>query len=287
LFPQDSIAAGTLNQNAPDNTDAAGVFELNADSICARLSPPARALLHHVEVFRQVDSTNSRLLDAADGGAVSGTAYVAAEQTEGRGRQGRQWFSPPGGSVSVSLLWQLPDLRAATGMSLATGVAVLRALTDLGVADAGLKWPNDVMWRDRKLAGILVEARGGKDCAAVIGIGVNTAFPEKIIVDQPLVDLETILGQAPRLNDVAGAVLNELLLMLPIYQSDGRDDVLEKWKSLDVLRDRRVRVEQDGVLFRGIERGINEHGALLVETERGVRSFSTGELKVRADETAG
>ena len=112
------------------------------------------------------------------------------------------------------------------------------------------------------------------------------AFPEKAIVDQPFVDLETILGEVPSLNDVAGAVLNELLLLLPIYQSDGRDDVLEEWKSVDVLRDRRVRVEQDGVPFWGIERGINEHGALLVETERGVRSFNAGELKVRADETA-
>lgn len=276
-----------MNQNAPDNVDATGAVELNADNICSRLSPPARALLHHVEVFQQTDSTNSCLLDAADNGASSGTAYVAAEQTAGRGRQGRQWFSPPGGSVSISLLWQLRDLRAATGMSLATGVAVVRALTGLGVGGAGLKWPNDVMWRDRKLAGILVEARGGKDCVAVIGIGINTAFPEKTIVDQPLVDLETILGEVPRLNDVAGAVLNELLLLLPIYQSDGRDDVLEEWESLDILRGRPVRVEQDGVPFRGIERGINEHGALLVETERGVRSFSTGELKVRADDPAG
>jgi len=276
-----------LNQNPSDNTDVTGAIELNADSICSRLGPPARALLHHVEVFEQTDSTNSRLLEAADDGAVSGTVYVAAEQTEGRGRQGRRWFSPAGGSVSISLLWQLPDLRAATGMSLATGVAVLRALNRLGIADAGLKWPNDVMWQDRKLAGILVEARGGKDCAAVIGIGINTAFPDKAIVDQPFVDLETILGEVPPLNDVAGAVLNELLLLLPIYQSGGRDDVLEEWRSVDVLRDRPVRVEQDGVEFRGIERGINEQGALLVETERGVRSFSTGELKVRADETAG
>ncbi len=123
------------------------------------------------------DSTNAVLLARAEAGAPSGTVVIAAEQTAGRGRRGRNWFASPGDSLTFSLLWRFAPGTAPAGLSLAVGVAVVRALAKVGAGEAALKWPNDILQDGRKLGGILVELLPGAPHAAVIGIGINLHLP--------------------------------------------------------------------------------------------------------------
>jgi biotin-[acetyl-CoA-carboxylase] ligase BirA-like protein len=151
----------------------------------AAIAAHARAAARRfdIDVLDSCDSTNAVLLARAEAGAPSGTVVIANEQTAGRGRRGRSWFASPGDSLTFSLLWRFAPGTAPAGLSLAVGLAVAQALTDLcagvGAGDTALKWPNDILKDGRKLGGILVELLPGAPHAAVIGIGINLHLPPK------------------------------------------------------------------------------------------------------------
>lgn len=213
--------------------------------------------------WRLTDSTNERARELAGAGAPHGLVVTAGEQSAGRGRQGRAWTAPPGTALLLSVV--LRDLRET--LPLAAAVAVCEALPGL---DCRIKWPNDVLVGGRKLAGILVEGRPQQGWA-VLGIGLNVSVEEfsgELAVTATSLALE---GHAASSND---HVLRSLLAALDARLADDPGDVLAAWRERDALRGERVRW-RDG---EGVAAGIDEGGALLVDTTGGQVALEAGEV---------
>jgi BirA family biotin operon repressor/biotin-[acetyl-CoA-carboxylase] ligase len=214
--------------------------------------------------WRLTDSTNERAKELADAGALHGTLVTADEQSAGRGRQGRAWTAPPGSAVLMSLILRDLDERHAL-LPLAAAVAVCEALP----VDAAIKWPNDVWIDRRKVAGILIEGRP-QEGWAVLGIGINVttdSFPAE------LAEIATSLQLAGHAT-TAAAVLTDLLAALDRWICAPPGPVLEAWRSQDALKGERVRWS-DG---EGIAGGIDDSGALVVETDHGPVTLDAGEV---------
>jgi BirA family biotin operon repressor/biotin-[acetyl-CoA-carboxylase] ligase len=250
-----------------------------------------QALGDHRETFSlefhdRIESTNSHLMQQA-GSAPNGTCVAAELQTAGRGRRGRAWHAGLGSSLTFSLLWRFEcGAGGLSGLSLAVGVALMRALRELGADDALLKWPNDVLHRGRKLAGILIELQGDMDgpSAAVIGIGLNLRLREALrdSIDQPVCDLHGILGQAVSPNALLGALLRHLAEVMGAFEQEGFAVLQEEWAVHHAFQDQAVRMLMpDGQEICGVARGVATDGSLLMETGQGIRRFSSGEISMR------
>jgi len=172
-----------------------------------------------IGILPQTASSNTLLLQrAGPGGAngVPGGSVLAVElQTAGRGRMGRVWHSGLGNTLTFSLLWRFDcGLNALSGLSLATGVAIMRALNRLDAQGVQLKWPNDILTGQGKLGGVLIEAQGDMlgPSAVVIGIGLNCFLPEHLAgrIDQPASALDEVCRDMPTRNQLLAAVLQEL-----------------------------------------------------------------------------
>lgn len=258
---------------------------LAADRIDAALEPRAKALIASLEIHDQIDSTNRYLVECSQLGAPAGTVCLAEYQTAGKGRRGRQWVSPYGSNIYLSILWRFQQGPAAiSGLSLAIGVAVIRALKQLQVNDVGLKWPNDIYSQGKKLGGILVEVSGETDgpCSAVVGLGLNLFLPEDQAqsINQAWTDLSKVTGQdrLPR-NRLAGILLNHLLPILADYESVGIKAYLDEWRSYDCLSGKNAVLFIGQQQFEGIVRGIDDNGMLLIERPDGnVQTFASGEV---------
>jgi BirA family biotin operon repressor/biotin-[acetyl-CoA-carboxylase] ligase len=239
-----------------------------------------------VDVRWQVDSTSSELLRGAAAGASDLAVCCAETQSAGRGRRGRAWHSPLGGNLYFSLLRRFGHgMGALTGLSLAAGIAVVAALRDCGIDDAGLKWPNDVLARGRKLAGVLIEL-GGEflgPCHAVIGVGINLRLPDGVAVDQPAIDLATLAGGAPpSRNRLAGRLLAQLIEMLDRFGESGFAAFHAEYAPLDLLDGQPLRIHDGAAIRDGVGAGVDERGALRVRHGDGVRVYDSADVSVRA-----
>ena len=262
------------------------------DAAALRVALPgeARQVLAALEVAWSVDSTNSELLRRPP--PATGTAVLLAErQTAGRGRRGRAWTSPLGAQVCLSAGRSFGGgLVRLGGLSLVAGVAVAEALRGLGLAQVGLKWPNDLVAGGRKLAGLLVEG-GGEHAGpvhAVLGVGINVSLPASAgaAIDQPWTDLAGLYTEAgvdmPTRTAVAGAVLAALLPALEAFDREGLAPFLARYARLDALAGQEVAVSTDGrELARGRAIGLAPDGGLRVATGAGERTFHAGEVSVR------
>ena len=252
-----------------------------------RLGPFAEGL-HCVST---VTSTNDLALRLADAGAKEGTTLLAETQTAGRGRRGRDWFSPPGSGIYVSVIlrpvidelqrpstWLTSRITLASGVALAEGVRVSTGLP------AELKWPNDLVCERRKLAGILAEmATTGSDGAVVLGIGINVraaAYPPELAatatsleaelgrpIDRALVLVETLVALASRYGDLRA----------------GRfDAILTAWRGLArSLPGSPVEWDGPAGVVHGHAIDIDSDGTLLARTERGIVRLVAGEVRWR------
>lgn len=265
---------------------AHGFTPLERDAICAELDAGSLALLGKLELLVDTLSTNRYLLDAAMAGAPSGSVCFAEYQQGGRGRRGRQWHSPYGSNLYMSLLWRFGDGTARLGgLSLVVAIALMRCLNELGITGGGIKWPNDILVDGRKLAGILLDVAGESNgpCYVVIGVGLNYRMPDNAAaaIDQPWTDLLQCGLQHGR-NRVAGRLLHHLLLVVREYQQEGLNAFRAEWERWDLVRDKEVLVHQGTEKLPGIARGIDESGLLLVEHQDGLRSHASGEVSLRA-----
>ena len=268
---------------------APGVTALDAQRIEARLSSEVRARLEALRVEWTLESTNTRLLDSLPPAAGHAAVVLAEHQTGGRGRRGRSWIAPPGGAICLSVAWQYPDLPAdLSALSLVVGLAVVAALDELGVPGVRLKWPNDLVTTRGKLGGILIEMRAeaGGPVHLVIGIGLNVLLDDAVrsAVEETGNVADDLLAHrqpAPDRNAVAAALLSRLVPALGEFPRGGLTPHLAHWNQRDALRDHEVTVENQGEITRGRARGIDAHGALLVETPGGVQRFISGEVSVR------
>ena len=189
---------------------------------------------HPLLSYDEVTSTNDVLKDLAVEGAGEGTAVVARRQTQGRGRRGRNWSSVPGQGVYLSVLLR-PGIPAADAGLLAIlgGVAVVRALEHLGLSELTLKWPNDVLARRKKIAGILIEPRIGEGRIefAVVGIGINVGQKAEDWTDA-LKETATschMEGVLVSCDHVTRAVLEELEAWYPILKQRQTERLMEEW----------------------------------------------------------
>jgi len=266
-----------------------GLELLDRDHILAGLTETAHAWLGRLEVHPVLDSTNDYLLARVGEDWPSGAVCLAEQQQAGRGRLGRSWLSPPAASLAGSLLWRFHLSAAAlSGLSLATGIAVARALRNFDVTEVGLKWPNDVWWRERKLGGILLESGGGPNVFAVVaGVGLNVALPPPAatVIDQPWVDLREILGvEHISRNRLAASLISELIETFVRFQEGGFADLTAEWAEFDRVAGRRVRLTLPNTTLIGIARGVDATGALLLETTDGrLRPCMGGEISLRLE----
>ena len=244
-----------------------------------------RALISSLEIHDQIDSTNRYLVECSQNNAPSGSVCFAEYQTAGKGRRGRQWVSPYGSNIYLSILWRFQQGPAAIlGLSLAIGVAVIRALKQHQIHNISLKWPNDIYSQGKKLGGILVEVSGETDgpCSAVIGLGLNLFLPETQAqgITQAWTDLSKITGQNRLFrNKLAGILLNHLLPVIAEYEGVGIKAYLDEWRGYDCLTGKSATLFSGQQQFEGIVRGIDDNGMLLMERPDGnVQTFASGEV---------
>ncbi len=236
-----------------------------------------------LEVLDEVASTNTYLMQQK--GAAHATCVVAHVQTHGKGRRGRTWISQLGASLTFSLLWRFQCGAAAlSGLSLAVGVALIRALMSLGVNNAQLKWPNDVLIDGKKLSGILIELQGDLEgpSAAVIGVGFNLNLPKNVLesIDQPAIDLTTI--KQINQSELLGVLLKHLADVLSSFEAHGFIGLRNEWLRYHAYENKPVRMLlPDGRDVQGMVKGVADDGILLVETALGLQRFSAGEISLR------
>ncbi len=258
---------------------------LSGEKITAALSPSVNALISTLEIYPQIDSTNRYLVELARTHAKTGSVCFAESQTAGKGRHGRQWVSPFGKNIYLSILWRFNnDLSCLSGLSLAVGVAVVRSLNALGINDIGLKWPNDIVWQGKKLAGILIEVSGeaSGQCTAVIGLGLNVCLAAKHAqsIEQPWTDLQQITPEANySRNALASGLLNQLLPVIAHFETDTLSHYLAEWRSYDANFGKQVNVYLGKQQIDGLVCGINAQGLLLLKNAAGeMKTFASGEI---------
>jgi BirA family biotin operon repressor/biotin-[acetyl-CoA-carboxylase] ligase len=239
-----------------------------------------------IEVVAATGSTNADLLARAP--RLTGPVLlVAGSQTAGRGRAGRSWQSAAGASLTFSLAWKfdcaLPQL---VGLPLAVGVAIADALHACGV-DARLKWPNDVLLDERKLAGILIETAAAKDGIwAIVGIGINLALPPDLAerIGSPATGLPS-LAVAP--DDILAALLNSLAQALAGFGDQGLAPFTGRWNALHAWAGQQVVVLDHGQeRQQGAAVGIDDSGRLLIDTASGRVAVLSGDVTLRRTGTS-
>lgn len=239
-----------------------------------------------LEILQQAASSNTELLRRAAQGAPGGSVLAVELQTAGRGRIGRAWHSGLGNALTFSLLWRFDcGLNALSGLSLAVGLAVLRALQQFNVTGVGLKWPNDILAPSGKLGGVLIEAQGDMygPSAVVIGIGINCNLPLVIeqLITQPVAALDQVCAVPPTRNQLLAAVLQQLAIVLDEFSRTGFAQMRIEWEQYHAQQNMPIQLKMpDGVMIAGIARGVSEGGELRLETAQGIRQFNSGEVGV-------
>lgn len=243
-----------------------------------------------LEVVDQVDSTSSELMRRSQRKEIHGTALAAEWQTAGRGRRGRTWTAVVGGSLTFSLGWTFEQGAGfLAGLSLAVGVAVVRALEAEGFAGVALKWPNDIIHRHLKLGGILVELNGDAlgPSTTVIGIGLNVRLPDAVRQDiaSPVTDLTRVAGRKGAgvdRNALLARLLTELGAVLEQYANEGFAPFAAEWQHRHAYQGKAVRLLlPDGVVVHGKVAGVDASGALVLADGPRRARFLSGEISLR------
>lgn len=235
-------------------------------------------------VLSVTNSTNQYLMEHIED-LQSGDACVAEYQQAGRGRRGRQWFSPFGANLYLSMYWRLEQgPAAAAGLSLVVGIVMAEVLQKLGADKVKVKWPNDLYMNDKKLAGILVELSGkaGDSANVIIGAGINLLMkePDANIVNQAWANLQESGLQIDR-NELVIELVTALRQSLQLFEVEGLNAFIDRWQPLDNFLDRRVKLLIGDKEIFGIARGIDEQGALRLEIDGVIKTFIGGEISLR------
>ena len=268
---------------------AHGSDPLDPAKIREQLAREVRAHVARIDAAWSIESTNTALLARANPDSGTAEVLLAEYQTAGRGRRGRAWLAPPGGAICLSMSWtfrEVPQDLAALG--LVVGVCALRALRAHGIEAVSLKWPNDLLLGERKLGGVLIDLRAvsaGPACV-VIGIGLNLALSPELLRQiaesgTAATDVASAVQPLPARNAVAASLVSACVVGLLEFERQGLRPFIEDWRAADALRGRTVNVSAADGGARGVARGIDLHGALMVETLQGLRRFVSGDVTVR------
>ncbi|WP_193911412.1 bifunctional biotin--[acetyl-CoA-carboxylase] ligase/biotin operon repressor BirA [Cellvibrio polysaccharolyticus] len=266
-----------------------GLELLDAATIQHHLPAHSRALLTRLEVLASASSTNDQVLSQARQ-AGSGYVCLAEQQTAGRGRRGRQWISPFGKNIYLSAGWEYEGGAAVLeGLSLAVGVAIVKAFSAAGIPGVQLKWPNDVLWQGKKLAGVLLEMSGDASgrCYVVVGIGINVEMSEHDAKDisQQWVDLHSIARENsknnPGRNLLAALLIEQLFSVLESYAGKRFVAYKNDWQALNAFSNQPVILTTSNETFSGKMSGVTDAGALVLDCDGQEKVFYGGEVSLR------
>ncbi len=263
-----------------------GLELLDLDKIKTGLKSDAVAQLSKLELELSIPSTNELAMRQTQSRDCHGELYLAEQQSAGRGRRGRVWVSPFARNLYFSLVWRFEQGTAALeGLSLLVGLAMVKAMETLSIEGVQLKWPNDLLYQGRKLAGILLEVNGeaSGQCQVVIGVGINVEMPRDTgeNIDQPWIDLKTITGEAVSRNLLLAEILNELIMRLNVFEREGFSGLLDEWHAYHAMQDEYIVLQVGEKLIDGVRREVGGSGALLLQTASGVQPYHGGEISIQ------
>ena len=261
---------------------------LSAHTICAHLPNSIAQQNNRIDVVWEVDSTNQRLMERPPPPSYCVDVMIAERQLSGRGRRGRKWASPLAAHIYLSLCKVFTHhSESLAKIGLATGIIVAQAMSTLLQKKITLKWPNDLMFAQKKLGGILVERgmHSSEGVAVVIGLGLNVRMPARYgaNITQPWSDLETLAGRQLDRNMLVAQLLGELLPGLALYQSSGIDPFIPAFAAIDALRGRNIHVAHaTATVQTGLACGLSSDGGLQVLIAGQMHTVYSGEVSIRA-----
>lgn len=244
----------------------------------------------NITLFDTLDSTNTFLLNKFKKGRTDNCSIpvVATEyQTNGRGRAGRLWQCGFGDSITFSFCWRFEQgISALSGLSLIIGIAVIRVLRSFVSSNVSLKWPNDILFDNRKLAGILIELRGEifGPSYAIIGIGINYKLSDiiKSFINQEVTDLSSISEIILDRNQILSALLTEFLDILPTFSDYGFTPFMKEWISYHAFEGKAVSlILPNGNVIVGTVDGVVDDGSICLVTSTGRNSYNVGDISIR------
>lgn len=244
----------------------------------------------NITLFDALDSTNTFLLDNLKNGIIDNNCIpvVATEyQTNGRGRAGRLWHSGFGDSLTFSFGWWFDKgVSALSGLSLIIGITIIRVLRSFSISCVSIKWPNDILFDNKKLAGILIELRG-EICGpsyAIIGIGINFKISDiiKSSINQEITDLSSISDVYFDRNQILSALLTEFLNILPVFVDCGFAYFQKEWISYHAFERQAVSlILPNGSVIIGTVDGVMKDGSICLMTSSGRKSYHVGDISIR------
>lgn len=253
---------------------------LDPDQITAYLPAESYSQLKQLIVLDVVNSTN----DYAFAHTEVPLACLAEYQTQGKGRQGRRWFSPYASGLCLSLKYRYASgTGSLNGLNIALAVSIAQLLQTLGVENLGIKWPNDLWWHGKKLAGLLLEIRmlPHDQQEVVFGLGLNVNVWEAMpTIDQDWTDLTTIMGKLTSRNQLAALCISQCLQTLTHYPQQKLTPFQAAWEKLDLLANRQVTLTLPQGQVQGKACGIDTEGALQLQIGQTVHSYLSGEVRV-------
>lgn len=259
---------------------------LNVNTIRSHLTDNVKQDIRQLDVFYELVSSNDFLFSDMDSSGVHGQAVLSEYQTKGRGRRNSAWISPPTAGIYLSLGWRFEEPpQDLNCLSLSVGVAVVQALKQFNLTEIGLKWPNDIYCRQCKLGGILVETRTehASHTDVVIGIGINVSLAETVKqqLDQPVIDIASLVTELPSRNELAANLINRLIEMLQRYTQSGFSHDIEQWRLLDIAREKMVTLSLPDRQATGRVIGIDDDGLLLLSIDGLVQKFLSGQISFK------
>ena len=223
--------------------------------------------------FDSIDSTNAFLANSPY--SIKPQLCITREQTKGRGQHGRDWVSQKDGSIIFSIRKSFVEDTNLNGLSLVVGMAIIKSIeVECQLRGLKIKWPNDVYFGEKKLAGILMENsfNNGRQYV-LIGVGVNFQLGEKMDIDTPWTDLSKIVKRLPDLQKLTASLINNILLMSEDFQMNGLSSLLSQWDDYDMLKGINIRSRQSNGQLEGKVDGITNQGALKIITKGGIKEL--------------
>lgn len=258
---------------------------LQADHIRAGIPEREAAYLNELVICPELDSTNAEVFRRPLG-EQHAVAFMAERQTAGRGRRGREWFSPLARNIYLSLGWRFETgIGELSALPLLLALAASRALAECGMRGHAIKWPNDLLIDGRKLGGCLVEIQGDASgpCNAALGIGLNVHMPAgtqgSAAIDQPWAEVAHFVPGISR-NELAGKLIASLLTHLVRFERQGFGVFMDDWSTRDALAGKTVDVVSPAGRVQGRASGVSKRGGLLVETSDGPRELHAGDVSL-------
>ncbi|SMN16451.1 Biotin operon repressor / Biotin-protein ligase [uncultured Candidatus Thioglobus sp.] len=229
-------------------------------------------------VFDSIASTNDYLSKLSNNNTKT-QICIALEQTNGRGQRGRRWLSGHKTSVIFSIGKHFNSTTVLNGLSLVIGLAIVEVIKRYGVDNPKLKWPNDVLINDKKLAGILLEnTLKGDRQSVIIGLGLNVNLNDEVNCQTPWIDLNKILKTKVDLTRITIDLIHKILIFCEIFEQEGFSYFVQKWNKIDYLSGKKITYQHNKDSFTGICCGVDENGLLLIQTVDGIKKMHSSEF---------